>query len=162
MSLVNGESKCDMKPAVELNKTFEFKIENYLFGDLPEEICREIWKDGRPFSHFIEQYISSKFPVDHVPGCKKYDFTDRNHPEIKYDEKTFTNRGCKYCPSNMLGQGRTFNQAVFEEKTKKLIFCIVSNINFPNIKVRFVEGETLLKNYPKGVIPLKEHDKFFN
>ena len=60
----------------------------------------------------------------------------------------------------MLGQGRTFDQAVFEEKTKKLIFCIVSNINFPNIKVRFVEGETLLKNYPKGVIPLKEHDKF--
>ena len=51
-----------------------------------------MWKDGNT--------ISSKFPT---AVAKK----DR---EIKYDEKTFTNRGCKYCPSNMLGQGRTFVQ----------------------------------------------------
>ena len=162
MNTISSEEKCCMHPSVELNKTFEFVIEKYSFDNLSDEVCRKIYKDGRVFSHFAEQYIPGKFSVDYVPGCKKYDFTDRNNPEIKYDEKTFTSRGCKYCPSNMLGQGRKFDQVVFEEKTKKLIFCIVSNINFPNIKVRFVKGETLLKDYPKGVIPLKEHDKFFN
>ena len=58
--------------------------------------------------------------------------------------------------------GRIFNKEEFEEKTKKLIFCIVSNIHFPRIRVRFVRGITLLEKYPKGVIPLKDADKFFN
>ena len=74
----------------------------------------------------------------------------------------FTKNGCSFCPSNMKGQGREFNQKVFEDKTKKLIFCIVSNIDFPNIKVRFVRGQDLIKIYPKGEIPLSNHIKFFN
>ena len=148
-------------PSVELNKTFEYKIENYLFGDLSREECEDIWKDGRVFSIFIEKYISKKFPLDHVPGCKKYDFTDRNYPEIKYDEKTFTKYGCNFYPSNMKGQGRKFKKEDFEEKTKKLIFCIVSNIDFPNIKVRFVKGDDLLIKYPNGKISINYYDEFF-
>ena len=105
-------------PSVELNKTFNHTISNFTFGNLPEEVCKEIWKDGRPFSHFIEGWISHNYPLTHVKGCKKYDFTDRNHPEILYDEKTFTSKGCKFCPSNMIGQGRTFDKELFEEKSK--------------------------------------------
>jgi hypothetical protein len=150
------------QPSVELNKTFNHTISNYTFDNLPDEICREIFKDGRPFSHFIEAWIANNYPLIHVKGCKKYDFTDKIHPEILYDEKTFTKRGCAFCPSNMLGQGRTFDKEVFEEKTKKLIFCIVSNINFPNIRIRFVKGEELLSKYPNGKIPSADFIKFFN
>jgi len=149
-------------PSVELNKTFEHEITNYRFGDLPEELCAEIFKDGRPFSHFIEAYISKHYLLDHVKGCKKYDFTDHNYPEILYDEKTFTKGGCSFCPSNMKGQGRVFNQEIFEEKTKNLIFCIVSNIEFPKIKIRFVRGQKLLEEYPNGKISIKQFDSFFN
>tara|TARA_B100000900_G_C20405313_1_gene644481 strand:- start:319 stop:795 length:477 start_codon:yes stop_codon:yes gene_type:complete len=157
-----GETK--QMSSVELNKTFNHTIENYGFGNLSDENCIEILKDGRVFSHFIEVWLAENYPLIHVKGCKKYDFIDKNCPEILYDEKTFTKGGCKFCPSNMLGQGRTFDQALFEKKTKKLIFCIVSNINFPNIKVRFVKGETLLENekWRKGTIPLKDHVEFFN
>jgi len=35
------------------------------------------------------------------------------------------------------------------QKQKKLIFCIVLNIHFPNIKIRFVRGIDLLTRYPK-------------
>ena len=48
-----------------------------------------------------------------------------------------------------------------EEKTKKLIFGIVSNINFPEIKVKFVTGIDLLKDYPKGIITRDQHNEFF-
>jgi len=65
-------------------------------------------------------------------------------------------------PSSMIGTGRTFNKEEFEEKSKKLIFCIVSNINFPEIKIKFVKGSNLLEIYPKGIIPLNDHVKFFN
>jgi hypothetical protein len=147
--------------SVELNKTFNHKIENYNFGNLSDEICKEIWKDGRPFSHFIEEWIANNYPLTHIKGCKKYDFTDKNYPEILYDEKTFTKKGCSFCPSNMLGQGREFNKEIFEDKTKKLVFCIVSNIDFPNIKIRFVKGTELLIKYPTGKIPSKDFIEFF-
>ena len=61
----------------------------------------------------------------------------------------------------MLGQGRVFDREIFEEKTKKLIFCIVSNVNFPIIKIRFVRGIELLQRYQNGIIPFREHDDFF-
>ena len=102
------------------------------------------------------------YPLNHIKGCKKYDFTDKNNQEILYDEKTFTKGGCKFCPSNMIGQGRTFDKEVFLEKSKKLIFCIVSNVNFPEIKIKFVKGEELATKYPTGVIPLNDHNKFFD
>lgn len=149
-------------PSVQLNVTRTHMIDNVSFGDLPQESVNEIFKDGRVFSHFIEKWLEKKYPIIHVSGCKDHDFIDSNYNEIKYDEKTFTKLGCHFCPSNMLGQGRVFNQKVFEEKTKKMIFCIVSNLNFPEIKVKFVQGSNLLEKYPKGKIPLKDHIRFFN
>jgi hypothetical protein len=156
---IGEETKC---PSVELNKTFEHTIQNYSFGNLPNEVCKEHWKDGRPFSHFIEAWIAENYPLTHIKGCKKYDFTDKKYPEKLYDEKTFTKRGCKFCPSNMIGQGRSFNKEEFEKKSRKLIFCIVSNIDFPNIKIRFVRGIELIAKYPKGKISSKDFIKFFH
>lgn len=149
-------------PSVELNKTFDYEVSNYSFGNLPNEICKEIWKDGRPFSHFIEGWLAQNFPLTHIKGCKQYDFTDKTHPEILYDEKTFTKLGCAFCPSNMLGQGRRFDKEIFEEKTKKLIFCIVSNVDFPNIKIRFVKGNDIISKYPNSKIPFKDFNDIFD
>ena len=87
---------------------------------------------------------------------------DINNENILYDEKTFTKNGCHFCPSNMLGQGRQFDKEIFEEKTKNMIFCIVSNIDFPNIKVRFVKGSELIVKYNKGFIPLNHFGEFFD
>ena len=150
-----------MNTSIQLDKTFTHKLDSIVFDNLPSEIILEILKDGRPFSHFIEKWLEHNYPLDHITGCKKYDFVDRNYSDTKYDEKTFTKRGCYYMPSNMLGQGRKFDKDVFESKTKELIFCIVSNINFPEIKIRFVQGIDLLKKYPNGKIPIGEYENFF-
>ena len=149
-------------PSVELNKTFIHQIENYSFGNLSNEECIEILQDGRAFSHFIEKWLAKNYPLKHIPGCKSYDFIDVNDPTILYDEKTFTKNKCSFIPSNMIGTGRTFNKLVFEEKCKSLIFCIVSNVNFPEIKIKFVDGDVLLKQYPNGVIKSNDFIKFFD
>jgi len=148
-------------PSIELDKTFKHTISNYGFDNLENKDIKEIFKDGRPFSHLIESWMGQNYPLTHIKGCKKYDFTDKKYPEILYDEKTFTKGGCKFSPSNMTGQGRTFNKEVFEEKSRKLIFAIVSNVDFPNIKIRFVRGTNLIAKYPNGKIPFKDHDDFF-
>ena len=106
--------------------------------------------------------MAINYPLIHVKGCKKYDHTDINDENIKYDQKTFTARGCKFMPSNMIGEGRIFNKDIFEEKAKKLIYIIVSNVNFPEIKIKFVKGIDLIVYYPTGFIPLKDSVKFFN
>jgi hypothetical protein len=146
---------------IELDKTYEHTITEYKFDNLPDSKMIEIFKDGRAFSHFIEPWLAEKYPLNHVTGCKKYDHIDKNDSSILYDQKTFTSRGCKYYPSNMIGEGRKFDKDIFEEKAKKLIYIIVSNIHFPKIKIKFVKGIELIKQYPKGEINLKEFDKFF-
>ena len=137
-------------------------IENFSFDNVPQSGIIDIFKDGRAFSHFIEPWLAINYPLIHIKGCKKYDHTDINDENVKYDQKTFTKGGCKFMPSNMIGEGRTFNKEIFEEKAKKLIYIIVSNVNFPEIKIRFVKGIELIVQYPTGVIPLKDLDKFFN
>jgi hypothetical protein len=149
-------------PSVELNKTFIHTITNFTFGGLSQDSLIQIYKDGRAFSYFIEKWLSEHYPLKHIDGCKQHDFEDINTDKILYDEKTFTSRGCKFYPSNMIGEGRQFNQQIFEEKAKKLIYIIVSNINFPEIKIKFVRGSDLIIKYPKGIIKLNKFDEFFN
>ena len=146
---------------MNLNQVYPFKLENVTFGNLSQEQIVKIYKNGSAFSHFIEPWLAKMFPITHVEGCKEYDFTDNVDPEIKYDEKTFTAGGCKYYPSSMIGTGRKFNRELFEKKAKKLIYIIVSNIRFPEIRVKFVTGNDLLVQYPNGVIPYADYGKFF-
>ena len=149
--------------SILINITYTHIIYNFKFGNLPKSEIIEIFKDGRAFSHFIEPWLAFNYSnLHHVKGCKKHDHVDTINENIKYDQKTFTQRGCNFMPSNMIGQGRKFNQEIFKEKAKNLIYIIVSNINFPEIKVKFVRGIDLLVKYPKGVIQLKDFDKFFN
>ena len=151
-----------MKSQITFNITYIYNLAEFSFGNLPSQMIIEIFKDGRPFSHFIEKWLSLNFDLIHIGGCKAYDFVHENNENIKYDQKTFTVRGCKFMPSNMIGEGRTFNKEIFEEKAKKLIYIIVSNINFPEIKVKFMRGIDLIIDYPTGTIPLKDFNKFFN
>lgn len=149
-------------PSVELDKTSSHIITTYGFDNLPIDTVNEIYKDGRVFSHFIENWLATNYSLIHIKGCKDHDFIDPNNREIIYDQKTFTSGGCKFMPSSMIGTGRTFKKEEFEKKANKLIYCIVSNILFPVIKIRFVRGSTLIKTYPMGVIPFKQHDILFN
>ena len=62
----------------------------------------------------------------------------------------------------MIGEGRKFDDVIFKEKASKLIYIIISNIHFPQIKIKFVKGSDLIIEYPNGKIPLKDFVKFFN
>ncbi len=147
--------------SITLNKVNKHTLSDISFDILPESIVSEIYRDGRVFSHFIERWAPLNYPLDWVAGCKKYDFKDRNNENIIYDEKTFTKGGCRFMPSNMIGQGRKFDEEVFLEKAKSLIYMIVDNNDFPIIRIKFVNGSELAAMYPKGSIPYNDRNKFF-
>uniref|UniRef100_A0A6C0ANP0 Restriction endonuclease n=1 Tax=viral metagenome TaxID=1070528 RepID=A0A6C0ANP0_9ZZZZ len=149
-----------MQPA--FNKTYKSTIQGIAFGSLSDDVLKQLFSDGRIFSHFMERMLAQEYGLTHVTGCKGHDLVDPTNPEIKYEQKTFTGNGCKFMPSNMIGQGRHFDKTVFDEKSKGLNYVIVSNVKFPEIQVRFIKGADLAAMYPMGEIKLKDHDKFFN
>jgi hypothetical protein len=157
----NNKSRIE-KLKMELNKTYPMTMSNYSFHTLPREVLDKLFKDGRHISPFMEYLVAQEFGLTHIPGCKGYDMVDPRNPEIKYEQKMFTANGCKFMPSSMIGTKRTFDQTIFAEKAAKLIYVIVSNIAFPDVKIRFVTGIDMLARYPNGIIPYADHDMFFS
>ena len=145
--LSTEENNLEIIENIKYNTTFSHKIEIFGFGNLEQSALINIYKDGRPFSHFIEPWLAINYPLKHVTGCKYYDHTDINDENVKYDQKTFTKSGgCKFMTSNMIGEGRTFNKEIFEEKAKKLI----SLIEYPPISSAWlgsIENYTYCKTW---------------
>ena len=148
--------------SVELNKTFTHKLENIKFDNLPEAVIIEIYKDGRAFAKLIEPWLSENYPIIHITGDKPYDHIDNKDYKIRYDAKTFTKHGCGFASSCMIGAGRKFDSVQQKKNSQKLIYCLISNINFPEIKIKFIKGCDLIKIYPNAKIPYNDHDKIFN
>ena len=148
---------------IVFNQTTTNVIKNFSFDCLSQEDLISYFKDGRPFSLIIERWLSKNYnSLTHIPGCEKYDHVDSENANIKYDQKTFTKRGCNFMPSNMIGEGRKFDPIIFKEKTANLNYIIVSNVNFPEIKIRFVKGVELVDKYPNGKIPFTQFNEFFD
>jgi hypothetical protein len=146
------------------DKTFDFQLKNINFSCLDSDKLNSMLKDGRLFSHFSEHWLESICPeLIHVSGCKDHDFTNK-FSDLKYDTKTWTSNKLDFRPSYMLGKGRTFNEEEFKEKCDKLIYIVISNIDFPNIKLKFVNGSKLRGQYPKGYVSnnKKDFDEFFS
>ena len=93
------------KMTIVYNTTIKKTIENVSFGDLLLETITQLFKDGRIFSHFMEHMLALDYGLTHVTGCKGHDLVDPLDRTIKYEQKTFTKGGCKFMPSNMIGQG---------------------------------------------------------
>lgn len=144
------------------NKRYEFTLRDIKFDILSEELIFEKFKDGRFFSHIIEKWLEKKFMNLTYVDKKGYDFVDARDNNVKYDEKTFTRRGCYYVPSKMLGAGRKKNISEFQEHAQKINYIIVDNIEFPKIQIVFISGNELLSTYPKGHIPINHRNIFFS
>jgi hypothetical protein len=146
---------------IELNKTYYKEIENFSFGELTKEELTELFKDGRTTSRFMEKLATKWFPELTNVDEKHYDHVDT---EInRYEMKGFTKGGCNFVPSGMLGMGRRIDLNELAEviSEHKLTYIITDIVEFPKIRVRFVDGKELLKAYPKGKIKLNEREDFF-
>jgi len=144
----------------ELNKTYNFKIKNYSFGDLTGDELKILFRDGRFASPFLELQLTKWFEeLTHVPGNKGHDHTDKQGK--LYDAKNFTKNGLKFQPSAMLGTGRKFIAEVAHEKAAGLIYICCDIVDFPEIRIKFSEGKRLILDYPKCEIKPKERENFY-
>ena len=138
----------------ELNKTYHFNIpvENLQFADLKGEECVELFRDGRVAA-------PKWFPELTFVDKKGFDHVDSNG--ACYDAKGFTNGGCKFMPSRMMGVGRTFDVEEAQEHAQELIYIIHEIIDFPKVRLIFKKGSDLIKDFPKCSIPKGKRDVLF-
>ena len=144
----------------KLNKLYTFKINNISFGNVPKKALKKLFTDGRHASHIIELWIETNFADITKKNEKDHDFIDNNNNYI--EAKNFTKNGAKFMPSRMIGVGRKYCKEETDKVVKSNIYVITDINDMPTIRMKFVKGTNLLKEYPKSVIPFKKREEFFN
>ena len=147
---------------IKMDKTFTFMVEDLAFGSLSKEEIIELFKDGRFVSPFLERQLTIWFPeLTHVSGCKPYDHLDEH--SNKYDAKNFTKNGLKFMPSGMIGTGRKYNYELCRQKIKKnkMTYIACDVVDFPQVRVKFVDGIKLLGKYKSAQVPTKDRELLF-
>ena len=138
----------------EFNKVYHYDLSDWIRIDgWTKEGVRELMVDGRFASHILERQIPKWHPaLAHVKGCKDHDHVDEGLGGIRFDAKNLTKNGCRYMPSNMIGEGRVFDKQIFHEKAKNMNYIICDIVDYPKVRLIFKSGPDLLKLFPKGVI----------
>lgn len=145
---------------IEFNETYTFDFTGTVsFGQLPEPVICEMFKDGRLASHFLERQLEVWFPELTFVNAKGHDHLDEQG--VKYDQKCFTKGGLKFMPSTMIGAGRSLNEEVAQEHANEINYIACDIVDFPVVRVIFKTGSDLVEDYPKCAIPFKDRQKLF-
>ena len=143
----------------EYDKTYEFHV-NASFGDMPVDIINSLYQDGRVASKFLEIQLTSWFPELEFVDAKGYDHVCSKN-DRKLDAKCFTKGGLGFAPSAMVGAGRKIDEQVAREHANEIDYIACDIVNFPKIRVKFLKGSDLVKQYPSFKIPPKHREKIF-
>jgi hypothetical protein len=142
---------------IELNKVYEFECDAN-FGTLSQNCVNKLFTDGRRASGFLELQLEQWFPELTFVDGKGYDHVDNNGN--KYDAKSFTKGGAKFCPSVMLGAGRSVDEEKLWKHANDMIYIFCDIIDFPVVRIIYKRGCDLIQ-YSKGSIPFGDRDVLF-
>jgi hypothetical protein len=114
---------------------------------------REYFTDGRRVSFILERRISREIvggSLSHSEGAA-YDLLDAQGG--KWEVRSLTRGGIYFCPSYMVGSGRTFNEPGFLAKLQEVEGYIVSDVEmFPDVPVWVVSSEDVLSWWQRGLL----------
>lgn len=142
---------------IEINRVYNFEC-SATFETLSQERVNKLFTDGRRASGFLELQLEEWFPELTFVDGKGYDHVDKDLK--KYDAKCFTRGGAKFCPSVMLGAGRSIDEKKLWEHANHMIYIFCDIVDFPKVRVICKYGSDLVK-YSKGSIPFGDRDVLF-
>ena len=93
---------------------------------------RRYFSDGRKIFSIIEETLAKDLKGIVAPiGTSNYDITANNN---KYEVRSITKSGVYFCPSNMVGSGRKFDEGGFLNKLDCIDYYILTDITkFPKV-----------------------------
>jgi len=128
------------------------------FGVLPEHTLHKLFQDGRAVAPLLEQYLTHLVPGLKYVDQAGYDFV---HGDTRLECKTFTRNGLNFAPSNMIGKGRKVDIDVFHKHAETITYVLCDVTRFPRVNVVFTPGAKLIKQHPRGVVPLSKRWQIF-
>lgn len=118
----------------------------------PEEV-RQYFTDGRRVSFVLERRIVRELTGGVLADSEgaAWDLIDANGG--KWEVRSLTRGGIYFCPSYMVGSGRSFDEPGFLRKLTEIEGYIISDVDeFPDIPVWIVERSEVQKWYDSGFL----------
>lgn len=95
---------------------------------------REYFTDGRRVSFLLERRIAREVLKGTLAPSEGASFDLLDSQGRKWEVRSISKGGIYFCPSYMVGSGRSFNEQGFREKLSEIEGYIISDIeSFPNI-----------------------------
>ncbi len=118
----------------------------------PKDV-KEYFTDGRRVSFILERRLA--YEVIHgrlaLSEGADYDLIDKEGK--KYEVRSITDNGIYFCPSYMIGSGRSFNEKGFLKKLKDIEGYIIADVyGFPNILFWVIPNYTVKKWWDEGLL----------
>jgi hypothetical protein len=109
------------------------------------EAVREYFTDGRRVSFILERRIATEVLSATLAksGGAGYDLVDSSG--AKWEVRSISGGGAYFCPSYMVGSGRSFDEPGFLAKLKEIKGYILADIAaFPDVPFWIVQSETVM------------------
>ena len=115
----------------------------------PEDV-REYFTDGRRVSFILERRLANEVVHGTLAASEgaAYDLLDSQNR--RWEVRSITRGGIYFCPSYMVGSGRSFDEPGFLAKLKEIEGYIISDVeSFPNVAF-WILPKVLVANWWTG------------
>ncbi len=124
--------------------TYEVDLTDKItFGNLVGDTINQIFTDGRIAGLIAEHFLTDIFKDLKRAESEKAPY-DVYHTKWMhgYESRTVTKRGVSYCPSYMLGKGRSYNEKEHHDKIDNVYgFILFDIVNMPLVKITVVSHQ---------------------
>lgn len=132
--------------------TLEFDLEHLATAmHLSDREVMAYFTDGRRVSFVVERRISREVMKGNLADSEGDPYDLVADDGTKWEVRSLTRQGMYFCPSYMVGSGRSFDEAGFLAKVAGISGYLVAHVDeFPSITIWKVDSETVLKWYRAG------------
>lgn len=111
-----------------------------------EADVREYFTDGRRVSFLLERRIASEVLKGQLAPSEGAGFDLIDPAGHKWEVRSISNGGIYFCPSYMVGSGRTFSEPGFLAKLDEIAGYIVSDIEaFPDVPFWIIPKDVVVR-----------------
>jgi hypothetical protein len=101
---------------------------------ISEEDVKNYFTDGRRVSFILERRIAREILNGELASNEGEEYDIEDSEGRRWEVRSISKRGVYFCPSHMIGSGRSFDEQGFLEKLERIEGYIIADIeSFPNI-----------------------------
>src|ERR1044071_9674221 len=120
---------------------------------LPGDSVRDYFTDGRRVSFLLERRIASEVLHGRTAPSEGAPFDAIDSFGGRWEVRSISRHGIYFCPSNMVGSSRHFEERGFLEKLKGIRGYVVADIeSFPDVPYWRVTSEQVLQWWRDGAL----------